>query len=187
MTGVSLALTVLVLAALWAAASWRGLTAARNAVDATWAAIDVQLQRRHDLLPALAAAVQAETRGEDETLDRVAAARRQADAAATPFERADAERRLVAGIAAVGALAERHPGLGATAEFVDLQARLAAIEDQIQAARRIYNADVRLYLTRRHRFPGRLVRRLGDFEVRPYFELDHTRDRGVPTLALARA
>jgi LemA protein len=187
MTGALIALLLLAVAALWGLASWRSLTAARDAVDATWAAIDVQLQQRHDLLPALVAAVQAETGGEDETLQRIDGARLVADAATTPFERADAERRLVAGIAAVGALAERHPGLGATADFVDLQARLARIGDEIQATRRIYNADVRLYLTRRARFPGALVRRLGAFEERPYFELDHTRERGIPRLALARA
>jgi LemA protein len=187
MTGVAIAFGLLVLAAVWLLASWRGLTAARNAADATWADIDVQLQRRHDLLPALVAAVEAETDGEAETLARIAAARQQAQAATTPFERADAERRLVAGIAVAGALAERHPGLGAAAGFVDLQARLSAIEDEIQAARRIYNADVRLYLTRRGRLPGSLLRQLGDFDDRPYFELDHTRERTAPTLALARA
>jgi LemA protein len=187
MTGVSIALGILVVVALWLLASWRGLLAARNAVDATWAAIDVQLQRRHELLPALVAAVQAETGGEGETLGRVISARAEARTASTPFERAGAERRLVAGIAVVGALAELHPGLGASAGFVDLQARLATIEDEIQAARRIYNADVRLYLTRRNRFPGSLLRQLGDFDERPYFELDHTRERAVPQLALARA
>jgi LemA protein len=187
MTGVSIAFGLLVLAAFGVLASWRGLLAARNAVDATWAAIDVQLLRRHDLLPALVAAVHAEIGGEAETLERLTNARVDAQAAVTPFERAEAERRLVAGIAAVGALAEIHPGLGATGAFVDLQARLASIEDEIQAARRIYNADVRLYLTRRGRFPGSLLRRLGEFEERPYFELDHTRERGVATLALARA
>jgi LemA protein len=187
MTGVVIAFGIVLLTAIWLLGCWRGLTAARNAADTTWDDIHVQLVRRHDLLPALIAAVEAETGGEAETLARIGSARELAQAATTPFERADAERRLVAGIAAVGGLAERHPGLGATAGFVDLQARLAAIEDEIQAARRIYNADVRLYLTRRGRFPGTLLRRLGDFDERPYFELDHTRERAIPTLALARA
>jgi LemA protein len=185
MTGVSVALGFLVLAAAWLLASWRGLIAARNAADATWAAIDRQLRRRHDLLPALIAAVQAEAPDEEPTPARLTAALERARTAATPFARADAERHLVAGIAAAGTLAERHPSLAATAAFVDLQARLAAIEDEIQAARRIHNADVRLYRTRRGRFPGTLLRRLGDFADRPYFELDHTRERGLPALALA--
>jgi LemA protein len=184
MTGVSIAFGLLALAALWLLSSWRGLIAARNAVDAAWSGIDVQLQGRHDLLPALVAAVQAETGGEGDALERLTLARATAEAAATPFERADAERRLVAAIAGVAALAERHPGLGASGAFVELQVRLVAIEDAIQSARRIYNADVRLYLTRRNRFPGLLLHRLGDFDERPYFELDHTRERGIATLAV---
>jgi LemA protein len=187
MTGLSLGLVALALLALWLLIAWRGLVAARDAADATWGAIDVHLRERQALVPALVAAVQAETAGEAQTLARVAAAREHAIAATTPWERADAERRLVAGIASVAALAERHPGLGAAAVFVDLQARLVSIEDAIQASRRIYNADVRLYRSRRSHLPGALLRRLGDFDDRPYFELDHTRERGAPTLALARA
>jgi LemA protein len=186
MTGVTVAFGLLAFLTAWLLLSWRGLIAARNAADATWRAIDAQLRRRHDLLPALVAAVQAETAGEEDTLQRITTARREAQAATTPFARAEAERRLVAGIGAVGALAaERHPALAATAAFVDLLARLAAIEDDVQAARRIHNADVRLYLARRNRFPGTLLRRFGDFAARPYFELDHTRERGVPALAVA--
>ncbi|WP_272475060.1 LemA family protein [Baekduia alba] len=183
----SVGLIVLALLALWLLMAWRGLVAARDAADATWAAIDVHLQERHALVPALVAAVQAETASEAQTLGRLSVVREQAIAATTPWERADAERRLVAGVTAVALLAERHPGLGAAAAFVDLQARLADIEDQIQAARRIYNADVRLYRGRRSRLPGSLLKRLGDFDDRPYFELDHTRERGLPTLAFARA
>src|SRR3954452_19585542 len=188
MTGLPLGVALAsALGALWLLASWRGLVAARDAADATWAAIDVHLRERHALVPALVAAVQAETTGEAQALAGVTEARERARAATTPWERADAERRLVAGIAAVAALAERHPGLGAAAAFVDLQARLAGIEDEIHAARRIYNADVRLYQGRRGHLPGSLLRRLGRFDDRPYFELDHTRERGVPTLALLRA
>jgi LemA protein len=187
MTGASMAIVVLALAALWLLSAWRGLVAARDAADTTWNAIDVHLRDRQALVPALVAAVQAETPVEADTLARVSAARDRAMAATTPWERADAERRLVAGIGAVATLAERHPGLGAAGAFVDLQARLGSIEDQIQAARRVYNADVRLYGRRRSRLPGVLLRRLGDFEDRPYFELDRTRDRNAPALALAGA
>jgi LemA protein len=190
MTGVSIAIVVLALVALWLLSAWRGLIAARDAADATWRAIDEHLRDRHALVPALVAAVQAETPVEAETLARVAEARDRAVGTTSPWERADAERRLVAGIAAIATLAERHPGLGAAGAFVDLQARLTHIEDQAQAARRVYNADVRLYRRRRSRLPGLLLRKLGDFEDRPYFELDHTRDRGTvggDGLTLARA
>lgn len=187
MTGLSVAFAVLALVAIWLLFIWRGLVAARDAADATWQGIDVHLRERHSLVPALVAAVQAEVSGEEPTLARLTAAREQAVSATTPWARADAERHLVAGIATVAALAERHTALGASAAFVDLQARLSTIEDAIQAARRVYNADVRLYRTRRVHPLGALLRRFGDFEDRPYFELDHTRDRTTPALALVRA
>jgi LemA protein len=187
MTGLSVLLVVLVLAAIWLLAAWRALVAARDAADATWAAIDVHLRERQALVPPLLAAVRAEAVGEDPSLERLSAARDRAVAATGRWERAGDERHLVASIAAVAALAERHPALGASGAFVDLQHRLATIEDQIQAARRIYNADVRLFERRRTHVPGTLLRRFGDFAPRPYFELDHTRDRGVPALALVRA
>jgi LemA protein len=187
MTVLSVAIIVLALVALWLVLAWRALVAARDAADATWTAIDVHLKERQALVPALVAAVQAETPIEATTLARLTAAREDAAAASTPWERADAERRLIAGIGAVSAIADRHPGLGSAGAFVDLQARLANLDDDVNAARRVYNADVRLYRARRARFPGSLLRRLGDFTDRPYFELDHTRDRGVPTLALVRS
>jgi LemA protein len=187
MTGVSVLFVVLVLMAIWLLAAWRGLIAARDAADATWTAIDVHLRERQALVPALVAAVRAEAVGEDPSLAALTAARERAIAATGLWERAGDERHLVASIAAVAALAELHPALGASGAFVDLQHRLATIEDQIQAARRIYNADVRLYEGRRTHAPGTLVRRFGAFEPRPYFELDHTRDRGAPWLTLVRA
>jgi LemA protein len=186
MTALSVIFVVLVLAAIWLLAAWRGLVAARDAADATWEAIDVHLRERHALVPAVVAAVRAEAVGDDPSLARLTTARERAVVATGHWERAGDERHLVASIAAVAALAERHPALGGSGAFVDLQHRLSTIEDQIQAARRLYNADVRLYEGRRTRVPGTLLRRFGDFEARPYFELDHTRDR-VPSLALVRA
>jgi LemA protein len=181
MTGVlTVVLVLLVLGALWLAMAWRGLVAAREAADRTWSAIDGHLRERHELVGALIAAVEAEagSAADDLALGRLVAAREQAVAASSPWERGAAERHLVA---AVGALAEGHAGLGASPAFVDLHARLTAAEDAIQASRRVYNADVRLYRTRRGHLPGAALRRFGDFEDRPYFELDHTRERGVPT------
>jgi LemA protein len=187
MTGLTVVFVLLVLGALWLAVAWRGLVAARDAADATWSAIDAGLRERHGLVTALVAAVGAEVDGDDPALAGLVAAYGQAVTATTPWERGAAERHLVAAVTVVAALAERHPGLGASAVFVDLQGRLAETEDAIQASRRVYNADVRLYRTRRGHLPGALLRRFGSFEDRPYFELDHTREHGVPALTLARA
>jgi LemA protein len=188
MTGLSVVFAVVVLGAIWLLAAWRGLVAARDAADATWNAIDVHLRERHALVPALVAAVLAEVAVDEATLARLTVARDAASTATTPWARAEAERHLVAGIAAITTLAETHPALGGTPAFVDLQTRLGTIEDAIQASRRVYNADVRLYRTRRTGIPGGLLRRFGAFDDRPYFELDHTRDRaGAAPLPLVRA
>src|SRR6476619_1710739 len=113
------ALSVLALVAAWLAATWHGLVAARNRAEETWTAIDRRLAERHRLVPVLAAAVRTAVPSESDVLDRVLAARDAALAARTPFERADAERRLVGALAATAALAERHAVLGGAARFVD--------------------------------------------------------------------
>jgi LemA protein len=184
MTGVAVGLAALALFAAWVAIAWRGLVAARNRAEETWGAIDARLRRRHDLVPQLADAVRDLMPQEVDVLRRLEAARAAALVAETPFERADAERRLLTGLTAVTALVSRHPAPAANSAFVDLQTGLARIEDELQASRRIYNADVRLYLARRRRFPPGLLAALGTFPERPYFELDHTRERRA-ALALA--
>jgi len=178
------ALAVLALVAAWLGAAWHGLVAARNRAEETWAAIDRRLAERHRLVPVLDASVRAAVPSEGVVLDRLVAARAAALTARTPFERADAERRLVGALAATSALAERHPVLGGAAGFVDTQAQLAAVEDDLQAARRLYNADVRLYLRRRRRLPATWLTGLGEFPDRPYFELDHTREQPPAALRL---
>jgi LemA protein len=177
MTAVYAGLAVLALAAAWVAAGWHGLVAARNRAEETWAVIDDRLVERHRLVPDLIAAVREIAPGEHEVLERLDGVRAAVLVARSPFERADAERRLVTALGLTAALVERHPALGGAAAFVDVQTRLSAVEDGLQAARRVYNADVRLYLARRRRFPTSLFAGLGDFPDRPYFELDHTRER----------
>jgi LemA protein len=167
--------TLAVLAAVWLGVAWHGLVSARNRAEETWAAIDRALVERHRLVPVLDAAVRASAPGEELVLDRLDAARAAALTARGAFERADAERRLVAALAATALLTERHPLLGGAALFVEVQARLNDVEDDLQAARRVYNADVRLYLRRRRHAPASWLTRLGDFPERPYYELDHTR------------
>ncbi len=172
---------------VWAIVAYNGLVAARNRTDESWSGIDVQLKRRHDLVPNLVETVAGYADHERATLDRVVEARTRAQAAADPAARAEAERGLTAGLLAVNALAEQYPDLKAAAPFQQLQAQLEQIEDELQAARRIYNADVRLYLTRKQSFPTMLMTGLGDFPDRLYFELDSVAERQVPKVAFPRA
>ena len=175
MTVVYAAAGVILLVAAWLIASYRGLASVAADSERAWHAMDAQLRRRHDLVPALVAAVREHAPGESVAVERLVAACTDAGSAETPFARGEAERRLVAALGTVAALAERHTSLAGTGPFVTLQAQLATIEDEIQAARRIYNAEVRLYLSRRNGFPASLMTGLTEFPERPYFELDHTR------------
>jgi LemA protein len=187
MTSVYVVIGVAALVLLWLVVSYNALVAARNRTDEAWSGIDVQLKRRHDLVPNLVAAVRGYAAHEAETLQRVVEARASAIAAQSPAARAEAERRLGASLGAVNVLAEQYPQLQAAAAFIKLQGQLSEAEDEIQAARRIYNADVRLYLTRKQSFPTALITGLGDFPDRPYFELDGTHERAAPQVSFASA
>jgi LemA protein len=184
-TGLIAFLAVLALLALWVVLAYNGLVAARNRCDEGWSGIDVQLRRRYELVPNLVETVRGYAAHEQQTLARVTDARASAMAAADPFARAKAERELGASLGLVTALAEQYPALRAAESFGRLQGQLAELEDEIQAARRIYNADVRHFMTRKESFPTLLVVALGDFADRPYFELDSTVERQVPRVAFA--
>lgn len=163
MTVLYVVLGLLALTALAVVLIHNGLVAARNRVDEAWSGIDVQLRRRHDLVPNLVAAVRGYAEHERATLEAVTHARATAMAATSP---------------------EQYPELRATENFARLQAELARTEDEIQAARRIYNGNVQTYLTRCQTFPNSIVAANGPFPVRPYFELtDPEREQTAPVVA----
>ncbi len=183
MTALWIVLAVLLLIALWVVLTYNGLIGSRNRVDEAWSDIDVQLKRRHDLVPNLVETVKGYAAHEQATFERVTEARARAQAASSIGERAEAERQLGAGIGAINALAEQYPQLRATENFQALQAQLAELEDEIQGARRIYNSNVRAYMTRKQVFPNSLLVGLGDFPDKEYFELDTPAERAVPAVA----
>jgi LemA protein len=141
------------------------LVAARNQVRAAWSDIDVQLTRRHDLVPQLVAAVQGYAAHERATLATLAELRGRAVAASTLADRAQAEGELQRQIGRILALEERYPELKASDNFLALQRDLVAIEDHLQYARRFYNGAVRDLNDRIQTFPSLLVARLA--RVRP--------------------
>jgi LemA protein len=149
---VFLALGVIVLTVLWLILTYNGLVKSRNKVDEAWSGIDVQLKRRHDLVPNLVETVQGYAAHERETLERVTEARAEA-MAATRSQVEPAEAHLGSALGEIRALAEAYPELQAAESFRRLQAELAATEDEIQAARRIYNANVQDFNTRVQVFP----------------------------------
>jgi len=161
------AIAFVVLAA--SAVIFNELIAARNQVRAAWADIDVQLTRRHDLVPQLVAAVQGYASYERATLTTLTELRSRALAAASLSDKAALEGELAQQIQRILALQERYPDLKASANFLELQRDLVEIEDHLQYARRFYNGAVRDLNTKIERFPELIIARLAAFKPAEFF------------------
>jgi LemA protein len=173
----AIVVAALVLAALAFVVIRNSIIAARNRVDEAWSGIDVQLKRRRDLIPNLVEAVKGYAAHERRVFDEVTRARADALRATGVHETQDAEQRLSATLAELRAVAENYPALRAAENFQHLQADLADTEDQIQASRRIYNANVRTYNTRIQIFPNSIVAASGGFTPREFFEIQTAAER----------
>ncbi len=144
----------------------------RNTVESSWSDIDVQLKKRYDLVPNLVETVKGYAAHEKSVLESVTAARSQAMQAGTTQEKAAAENMLGSTLKSLFAVAEAYPDLKANAAFVQLQSQLKDLEDQIEYARRYYNAVVRDYNTLIESFPSNLVASQFRFQRRDFFELE---------------
>ena len=149
----------------------------RNRVDEAWSGIDVQLKRRHDLVPNLVETVKGYASHERETFQKVTEARAEAMKAQGPAQAGAAEGRLSAVLGDLRAIAENYPELRATENFQQLQRELTELEDEIQAARRIYNSNVQSYNTKIQVFPNSVVASARDFEPREFFEITDEAER----------
>ncbi len=174
----------LVLLIIWIVATWNSFISSRNKVDEAWSGIDVQLKRRHDLVPNLVETVKGYASHERETLTQVTEARSAAMAANDPDDVARAEGALTAALGGIRALAEQYPDLRAAENFQGLQNQLSQLEDEIQASRRIYNSNVQDYNTRIQVFPNSLLAGRS-FEAREFFVLDSPAERNVPAVSFA--
>jgi LemA protein len=183
MTGLYITLGAAALVVLWVVLAYNALVKARNKVDEAWSGIDVQLKRRHDLVPNLVETVKGYAAHERETLQGVTEARAAAVEASSPGAIERAEAKLTTALGAINALAEAYPQLRAAENFQRLQAELAGVEDEIQAARRIYNSNVQHYNTRTQQFPTLLVAGTLSFRPREFFEIEAPAERAVPQVA----
>src|SRR5438477_1588312 len=149
----------------------------RNRCDEAWSGIDVQLKRRHDLVPNLVETVKGYASHEREVFEKVTAARAEATKAHTPAESAQKEGQLTAALTDLRAVAENYPDLRATENFQKLQNELTEIEDEIQAARRIYNSNVQAYNTKIQVFPNSMIANSRGFTPKEFFEIEDAADR----------
>ncbi|HUH06759.1 MAG TPA: LemA family protein [Egibacteraceae bacterium] len=157
---------------VFVAFGYNSLIALRNLVQESWAQIEVQLKRRHDLIPNLVETVKGYAAHERATFENVTQARAAAMAAGGTPDQARAESQLTQALFNLRAIAENYPELRASENFQALQAELAATEDGIASSRRTYNDTVRRYDTRRQSIPWNMLTGLGDFPPFQYFEAD---------------
>jgi LemA protein len=152
----------------------------RNASESAWSDIDVQLKRRHNLVPNLVETVQGYAQHERKTFAEVTDARTRAQGAQGPADQAGAENALGRALGHLFAVAEAYPELRANQNFQQLQGELSSLETAIQNARRYYNAVVRDLNTACDTFPSNLVASRFGIAKRDYFELDAPEAREVP-------
>jgi len=176
---------VIVMAAVLGYAVWtfNRLVGLTKRADAAWSDIDVQLKRRWDLVPTLVETVKGYARHESSTLERVVEARGKAVQPGSIPERGVREQSLSAAVSGLFAVAEAYPDLKAAQNFQDLQRNLVEVENNIQYARRYYNAVVRDWNTLVDSIPSAFVAAAAGFGERPYFELDDAQ-RAAPRVAL---
>lgn len=176
--------SIVLLALLWAVLAFNRLVRLRNQARTAWADIDVQLTRRHDLVPQLVAAVQGYASHEGAVLEAVTTLRSQAVALTSPARLGEVEAALEQALGRLFALKEAYPDLKASANFIQLQGELTNTEDRIAAARRFFNGNVRALNTRVATFPSNLIASMFGFHRRDFFELTDPAARTVPSVDL---
>jgi LemA protein len=177
-------IAVLVLIAGYVVLTFNALVRLKNIVANAWKQIDVQLQRRHDLIPNLVEAVRGFMQYEQETLERVVQARAKAVSASGVQAKAQAEGELTQALGRLFALAENYPQLRANENVLRLQEELTTTENQIAFARQFYNDMVMRFNLKQQVFPSNLFARLLGFREAPYFEAP-VQAREVPKVDLS--
>jgi LemA protein len=162
------------------------IIAERNRVDEAWSGIDVQLKRRHDLVPNLVESVKGYATHERATFEKVTQARAAAMQASGPAEASKAETALSQALGGLRVVAEQYPDLRATENFQQLQRQLSELEDEIQASRRIYNSNVQDYNTTIQQFPMSIAAKQGGFTDKPFFEIGDAAEREAPQVSFTQ-
>src|SRR5210317_992732 len=171
---------IIILIAVVGISFYNSLIRSRNRVDTSWSDIDVQLQRRHDLIPRLVTAVDQYAKYERATLEAVTELRTEAMQQADVRARGKVEEKLSAGIERLIALAENYPDLKANENFLNLQNELVETENYLQFARRYYNGSVRDYNTMTETVPSNIIAGMFNFTQRDFFQKTSDEAANVP-------
>ncbi len=170
MVALIIVIAVVVVLAIVLAALYNSLVRSRNKVDNSWKQIDVQLKRRHDLIPNLVEMVKDYMSYEQEVLQNVTKARSQAMQAQGPADTAKAENMLTGALKSLFAVAENYPDLKANQNVSQLQEELTSTENKIAFARQLYNDTVMSFNNRVQTFPSNIIAGAFGFGAREYFE-----------------
>jgi len=170
---------ILVIVAGWVIANFNGLITLKNRAKEAWSDIDVQLKRRHDLIPNLVETVKGYAAHEKGIFENVTAARAKAIGAQTVAEKGQAENLLSSSLKSLFAVAENYPDLKASANFLELQRDLRDTEDKVQAARRFYNGNVRDLNIKIESFPSSIIASVFNFKKMEFFEIGEA-EKEVP-------
>ncbi len=183
---VVIVIVVIVALGLWS--TFNGLVRKRNQVDNAWSQIDVQLKRRHDLIPNLVSSVKGYMQFEQDTLTKVTNARAAAVTAGAqgPAAQAQAENALTESLRSLFAVVENYPDLKANQNVMSLQEELTTTENKISFARQFYNDSVMSFNTKIQQFPSNIIAGMFNFTARQFFEAAAT-DRELPQVDLSMA
>ncbi len=175
-------IAVVVVVGLWLVGMFNGLVRARNRVKESWSDINIQLRRRHDLIPNLLETVKGYAAHEKDVLEQVTKARTQAITAGSLAEKGQAENMLSGALKNLFALAEAYPNLKANENFGKFQDELTDTENKVQAARRFYNSNALLLNTMVEQFPMNLFAAMFGFAKEEFFQLENPEEAKLPSV-----
>jgi LemA protein len=188
-TVIIIILVIVVILALIGMGSYNGFVKSRNLIQESWRQIDVELNRRYELIPNLVETVRAYAAHERNTLEDITKLRSQAqqlsqsEGSLPSQQRSDVEAALSGAVRNLIVSVEAYPDLKSNQNFLELQRQLAETEDRIAAGRRFYNANVRVYNTKVESVPSNIVANMFKFEKASYFQVDEPAVRQAPDVS----
>src|SRR5690625_1079863 len=174
-------IAIIVIVGIYLMATYNSLIKYRNWVKESWSQIDVQLKRRHDLIPNLVNTVKGYATHEQETLEKVIQARNQL-VSGTPQERIDADNQIQQSLKSIFALSESYPDLKANQNFINLQEELTSTENKVAYSRQLYNKTVADYNIKRESFPTNMIASMFNFKHEDQLTIPEE-ERDAPTVS----
>ena len=179
-------LAVIAILAFYVIGIYNSLVRLKNQIKNAWSQIDVQLKRRHDLIPNLIETVKGYMHHERETLESITNARSKAMGAGTVAEKSAAETALSQAIGRFYAVAENYPDLKANQNFLSLQEELTSTENRIAFARQAYNDQVLFYNNKIQMFPSNIIAGMFNYTKEEYFQIEDKTEREVPKVDFSK-